>query len=767
MTALVRKNLIFEKCINNIDEGMNVLAQLEINKHYIPNIEFQPVDNGSMVFSVPNIAKPQPFIAAFDLDWTLVGCEHKLYPGSASAEDIVILPGRREILTALVKSGYTLAIFTNQRAKTPKPLKRVLARITKFLVELGLPCYVFVSTGKDNYRKPDVGMWRYLQKLVPHIEYAFYVGDAAGRLQDFSDSDIVFASNIEVQFYTPEEFFLCQTIPFPNKDSNLVVLVGAPGSGKSTAAKELGTRGYTVISLDKLGGKKKKYFNAVKESLKTNILTVADATNGLQADRDKLYKYAHDAGRTVSVLYMLRAGRGWSKLRDNPIPDVAYHTYYKRMTPPTHANTLVISELCPSSRSTDKCASKLCSPGEVCNPDSGKCKTQDVASFLESIGLGAYAQRFEDWGIEDMKDLEDDSPRERDWTDADLRDEEIGMTDTEIRHLHSELTLLAVKNKMWQKKHQESTCFLKTYNLKPISKETIKILQSASFTVRYSRIGGIIDIRPKATINVDKLFEKVNKNKWWTTQGSKLRDLDRGLLSTQSNFGLPGCKLLLKVGGKTICKTLYGNMVKVKQLLKQIGSPYTVHIFNVETEYNGFFLITSDIPANDRCILAISARRMSGFGHYMLAVLEGSTCYFFDSLGAKGNLAQGAIKALKQQPRIKKFINVYTLNPTCYKTTQHQHDQSMFCSVWSSCLALLIGLNPTKKVKDVFTYFAYKAPSRKYLDQKIRLFLMYLLEKGADKLDRYNLLENTDQDLLRPKFRGRLCESGPPTCDQD
>jgi bifunctional polynucleotide phosphatase/kinase len=346
MSALVRKNLTFHRCIDNIDDGINALSQLEIKNHYRPTTEFQPVDNGDMFFSIPNIAKPQPFIAAFDLDWTLVGCEHKLYPGSASSDDIVILPGRREILTDLVKSGYTLAIFTNQKAKTPKPLKRVLSRITKFLVELGLPCYVFVSTGVDHYRKPDVGMWQQLQKLIPHIEYAFYVGDAAGRPQDFSDSDRLFASNIGIQFYTPEDFFPCQRIPFPNKDSNLVVLVGAPGSGKSMVANDLANRGYTVVSRDKLGGRKKKYFNEVKKSLKNNTLTVADATNGLQSDRDELYKYARDSGRTVSVLYMLRSGRGWAKLRDKPIPDIAYHSYYKRMVPPTHANTLVISEPC-------------------------------------------------------------------------------------------------------------------------------------------------------------------------------------------------------------------------------------------------------------------------------------------------------------------------------------------------------------------------------------------------------------------------------------
>ena len=358
---------------------------------------------------------------------------------------------------------------------------------------------------------------------------------------------------------------------------------------------------------------------------------------------------------------------------------------------------------------------------------------------------------------------------------------------------------------------QELKCFLKSYKLYPIAKKTIKVLQSTSFTVRYSRLGGIIDIRPKTTVNIKKLLQNMNKNKWWAMHGSPLSKLARGL-DSQYDFEAATCRLMLRnyrtaTRVPTVCRTLYGNMVKVKQLLKQIGSPYTIDVFNVEINYNGTslewemhtdlnsgtkfyynkltkktqwekppgfvdptrwkpdgYLITSAIPDRGRCILAICSRNSGGFGHYMLAVLEGSTCYFFDSQNSKLPLALGAIKALQQQSRIKTFINLYTLNPDCYRTTKHQHANSMFCSVWSSCLALLIGLNPTKKVKDIFTYFAYKAASRKYLDQKIRLFLFYLLEKGAGKVDSLQAIENTNRELLYPMYNGKLCLAGPPKC---
>ena len=37
---------------------------------------------------------------------------------------------------------------------------------------------------------------------------SFYCGDAAGRKNDFSDSDKNFAKNIGIEFYIPEKIFM-------------------------------------------------------------------------------------------------------------------------------------------------------------------------------------------------------------------------------------------------------------------------------------------------------------------------------------------------------------------------------------------------------------------------------------------------------------------------------------------------------------------------------------------------------------------------------
>lgn len=343
MDDLVPKNIDYERCIDNIPQGREILERIVIPDHYtLPNPVFTRSKLGDFWYSIPPIVGNKPkYVAAFDLDWTLTANQYKLYPSSADPEDIVLLPDRREILTSLVKRGYILAVFTNQKCKNAK--KR-LDRVTVFLKKLGLPCFTFVSTGDDNYRKPKIGMWEVFREMVGgDVKYAFYVGDAAGRPQDFSDSDIVFARDVNVQFYTPEEFFPCQSVLFTE---NLIVLVGAPGTGKSYIADVYKKVGYKIISRDELGGNKNTYLNNLRKALNTNSYIVADSTNGVEVDREAIYTWARENNRTVKVIYLLRSGHGWNKLRDKPIPDVAYHVYYKNVAPPVGDNVQVVAEPC-------------------------------------------------------------------------------------------------------------------------------------------------------------------------------------------------------------------------------------------------------------------------------------------------------------------------------------------------------------------------------------------------------------------------------------
>lgn len=66
----------------------------------------------------------------------------------------------------------------------------------------------------DIFRKPEIGMWEELLKELGHygcqvdLQKSFFVGDAAGRKNDFSNSDKMFAQGIGLKFFTPQQFFL-------------------------------------------------------------------------------------------------------------------------------------------------------------------------------------------------------------------------------------------------------------------------------------------------------------------------------------------------------------------------------------------------------------------------------------------------------------------------------------------------------------------------------------------------------------------------------
>lgn len=147
-------------------------------------------------------------IAAFDLDNTLTVTKS----GNKFAKyraDIMLMEHRLRILKSLYKSGYTIIIFTNQKSTTDKRKEFSMDKIINFIRLIKeIPIILLMSTGNDEYRKPSIGMWTVLNKIISPINSAFYVGDAAGRPNDFSDSDKKFAENIKIPFYTPEEFFV-------------------------------------------------------------------------------------------------------------------------------------------------------------------------------------------------------------------------------------------------------------------------------------------------------------------------------------------------------------------------------------------------------------------------------------------------------------------------------------------------------------------------------------------------------------------------------
>ncbi len=138
--------------------------------------------------------------------------------------------------------------------------------------------FIFVSIKDDNFRKPLPASWDYIKNnYLQNIQTdkflkqkkIYYIGDAFGRPNDHSDTDVKYALNCGFKFKTPEAFFnfdkskenLSGTITYPqieyyndseqqklfnsiyklinSNDKTIIIMIGFPASGKSYLRKEI------------------------------------------------------------------------------------------------------------------------------------------------------------------------------------------------------------------------------------------------------------------------------------------------------------------------------------------------------------------------------------------------------------------------------------------------------------------------------------------------------------------------------------------------
>lgn len=288
----------------------------------------------TLFYYEPSDYKKSEFIASFDLDWTLTYNEKHLFP--KEADDIHIFPNRKQILEKLIDDGYNIVVFTNQFAKTKKEKLKKVERVATFVSKLNLPVCVYISTEKDNYRKPDIGMWN-LFKKDREIKKVIFVADALGRPQDFSDSDKIFGEKINAEIKSPEDFFGNSEIPSFENEKELIVCVGMPGSGKSSYCNN-NLKNHIHIEQDKIGTRA-KVMKELDKSFLTGKSIVIDSTNPSQESRLEYYEKAKKHNYNIKVLYFIVNGTGFNKLREKPVPDIVYHIYFKKLEPPTIENT--------------------------------------------------------------------------------------------------------------------------------------------------------------------------------------------------------------------------------------------------------------------------------------------------------------------------------------------------------------------------------------------------------------------------------------------
>lgn len=150
-----------------------------------------------------------------------------------------------------IVNRYLLAVVSNQGGISlkpdPKTVKSDQKRLAEFkgkvsavLSQLDLPVTLYAATGRDEYRKPRVGMWQEL--LDDHdldgidfvdLDNSFFVGDAGGRdavagitVKDHSCVDRYAAASTNLRLYLNYIILksrqgLCSqrglTIPYPGR----------------------------------------------------------------------------------------------------------------------------------------------------------------------------------------------------------------------------------------------------------------------------------------------------------------------------------------------------------------------------------------------------------------------------------------------------------------------------------------------------------------------------------------------------------------------
>jgi len=294
------------------------------------------------VHLVPNASSR---VAAFDLDGTVIKSPFIQLgrPGSKGGGGKRVMRKQanglewewwRAVVPQKMKeahdSGFSVVLISNQNLKSAAlaEWKKKIPLIAAAVPEL--PFRIFAATAKDGHRKPMPGMWFELERIFAKDRItidksaSYYVGDAAGRADDFASTDRKFALNVGVKFYTPEEYFLKippapYTLPGynvssvkddpqgssesdasilpPDPRTEIVLFVGFPSLGKSTFyRKHFASAGYVHVNQDSLGSRP-KCVKAAEKALAAGKSCVIDNTN-----RDvQTRKYYLDIAKRLQV----------------------------------------------------------------------------------------------------------------------------------------------------------------------------------------------------------------------------------------------------------------------------------------------------------------------------------------------------------------------------------------------------------------------------------------------------------------------------------
>lgn len=275
-------------------------------------------------------------MAIFDYDWTLVKPKSN-GTFSKNENDWVWLTEKVPIIIKeLYDKGYSINIISNQRKNTITKIKE----INNALSSLNIP--IIYVIGSDNIiAKPNKSIFDLLLNNKKWDKNkSFYVGDALGRKEDWSDVDKKFAENIGIKYYSPDELFATTNTKHKNiaenKNQEIIVMVGYPGSGKTTISNTFNKDRYVVISGDEYKTSKKMIKESEKH-IKNGKSIIYDATNATKDKRSEYIavakKYNIEA-RCIDVKTDIVESMFRNNKRDKVIPKITYYVFRKKYQEP-------------------------------------------------------------------------------------------------------------------------------------------------------------------------------------------------------------------------------------------------------------------------------------------------------------------------------------------------------------------------------------------------------------------------------------------------
>jgi bifunctional polynucleotide phosphatase/kinase len=290
----------------------------------------------------PKISRRSKF-AIFDFDWTIV----KPKEGRKFPKDVDDWQYIRESVPRIVKKyakDHQIVIVTDQsKAWKIEQIQHVLADL-----EVEATVIIGVKT-----QKPDTALFN---KVFPKYdpEKLFYVGDAAGREGDWSDKDKLFASNLGIKFFSPEEIFPLDPVKALPKNAaaikkrEVVIMMGYPASGKSTIAK--GLDGYYRVDGDSLKTAAAMVKDAKKHVAEQSI--VFDSTAGTKERRGEFVKFAKEHDLPVRVFWVqtsidesMERNKQRALTGIKKIPDIAFYMFRKKFEEPSEDEGFVLVKI--------------------------------------------------------------------------------------------------------------------------------------------------------------------------------------------------------------------------------------------------------------------------------------------------------------------------------------------------------------------------------------------------------------------------------------